>query len=296
MMKIGFIGAGKVGFSLGKYFCDHQLEVTGYYSRTPASALEAAAFTHTKRYESLTQIVQENDVLFVAVSDSAISAVWESLKKLPIKNKIVCHCSGALASAIFSDIQQAQAFGYSVHPLCAMHDKYTSYLSLAQALFTVEGDAARLDKVCSLLRQTGSRLQVIAPEHKSRYHAAAVVVSNHTVALLQIGMDLLAQCGFSQADARQALLPLLSGTVENLMQATPANALTGPVERGDTATVGRHLQTLGGKDRALYRLLSEKLMCLAQQKHPERDDSALEELLHYEAYDYNDTTTKTSPR
>ncbi len=295
-MKIGFIGAGKVGFSLGKYFCDHQLAVTGYYSRTPASALEAAAFTRTKQYESLTQIVKENDVLFLTVSDSAIVSVWESLKKLPIKNKIVCHCSGALASAIFSDMQQTEAFGYSVHPLCAMHDKYTSHLSLAQALFTVEGDAPQLDTICSLLRQTGNRLQIIAPAHKSRYHAAAVVVSNHTVALLQVGMDLLAQCGFSQEDARQALLPLLSGTVENLQHALPAAALTGPVERGDAATVGRHLQTLTGTDRVLYRLLSEKLMCLAHQKHLERDDSALEELLHHEAYDYNDTTTKTSPR
>jgi predicted dinucleotide-binding enzyme len=47
-MKIGFIGAGKVGFSLGKYFCEHGLDVIGYFSRNPQSALQAAEFTGTR--------------------------------------------------------------------------------------------------------------------------------------------------------------------------------------------------------------------------------------------------------
>ena len=44
-MRIGFIGAGKVGFTLGKYFREHGIEVTGYYSRSIQSASEAAEFT-----------------------------------------------------------------------------------------------------------------------------------------------------------------------------------------------------------------------------------------------------------
>ena len=51
-MKIGFIGAGKVGFSLGKYFAENGAELSGYYSRTESSAHEAAAFTGSKAFMS----------------------------------------------------------------------------------------------------------------------------------------------------------------------------------------------------------------------------------------------------
>ena len=46
-MKIGIIGAGKVGFSVGKYLVERGIPVTGYYSRNPVSAKEAPEFTAT---------------------------------------------------------------------------------------------------------------------------------------------------------------------------------------------------------------------------------------------------------
>ena len=68
-MKIGFIGAGKVGFSLGKFFTAGGITMTGYFSRHRESAVEAAAFTNTKSYESLATIVKESDALFLTVPD-----------------------------------------------------------------------------------------------------------------------------------------------------------------------------------------------------------------------------------
>lgn len=56
-MQIGFIGAGKVGVSLGKYFKEKGRNVGGYYSLTRASAAWAAAFTQTTCYESLEEII-----------------------------------------------------------------------------------------------------------------------------------------------------------------------------------------------------------------------------------------------
>ena len=57
-MKIGFIGAGKVGFSLGKFFVQGNLPVTGYYSRQRESAQEAALFTNTKPYDTMLALVR----------------------------------------------------------------------------------------------------------------------------------------------------------------------------------------------------------------------------------------------
>ena len=100
-MNIGFIGAGKVGFSLGKYLTERNVRVSGYYSRNPQSSREAADFTNTRQYLNLRHLVEDSDVLFVAIPDSAIAQMWEQLKMLPIQNKIISHFSGALSSAVF---------------------------------------------------------------------------------------------------------------------------------------------------------------------------------------------------
>lgn len=100
-MKAGFIGAGKVGFSLGKYLKERGTELTGYYSRSSRSAIEAAEFTDTKSYENLADIVNDSDTLFITVPDGAIGTVWEELRNLPIKDKNICHCSGSISSTVF---------------------------------------------------------------------------------------------------------------------------------------------------------------------------------------------------
>lgn len=61
-MNIGFIGAGKVGFSLGKYLTERNVRVTGYYSRNPDSSREAADFTNTRQYMNLRHLVEDSDV------------------------------------------------------------------------------------------------------------------------------------------------------------------------------------------------------------------------------------------
>ena len=58
-MKVGFIGAGKVGFSLGKYFKTHGVSVVGYYSKTPESAKSAAVL----RSSDLTHLLQRRELL-----------------------------------------------------------------------------------------------------------------------------------------------------------------------------------------------------------------------------------------
>ena len=144
-MNIGFIGAGKVGFSLGKYLTERNVRVSGYYSRNPQSSREAADFTNTRQYLNLRHLVEDSDVLFVAIPDSAIAQMWEQLKMLPIQNKVISHFSGSLSSAVFSDIERYHAYGYSIHPLFAINDKYESYKVISQAFFTIEGDPKYLN-------------------------------------------------------------------------------------------------------------------------------------------------------
>ena len=122
MMRIGFIGAGKVGYTLGRYFTEQgsYLFVTGYCSHTMRHAEEAAEFTGSKSYSQIEQLVADSDVVFFTVPDEAIAKVWEQVKNFPIQGKIICHCSGALSSAVFSEMGQMGASGYSIHPFFAV--------------------------------------------------------------------------------------------------------------------------------------------------------------------------------
>ena len=95
-MKIGFIGAGNVGTSLGKLFVQRGVSVTGYFSRTRRHAEEAAEFTRTHCFDTLEEIVQASDTLFVTTSDGVVARMWNDMKTLPIKSNVyaiaAAHC------------------------------------------------------------------------------------------------------------------------------------------------------------------------------------------------------------
>lgn len=278
-MKVGFIGAGKVGCSLGKYLVTHGVDVVGYLSKHHSSAEQAAHFTGTRAFDSLEQVVQASDILFITTPDHAIPLVWEELRKLPLAKKCICHCSGSLSSAVFHSRRQCGAYGYSVHPLFAIWDKEHSYEALAHAVFTVEGDPEHLTDLQAWLERLGNSVPVISASKKSLYHCAAVTVSNHVLALVQTAMEMLQECGFDAQDAQQALFPLLENNVKTILEHGVEKALTGPVERGDADTVRSHLESLSGKDAALYQNLCARLLPIAQKKHPQRNYTKLQTMM-----------------
>lgn len=272
-MKIGFIGAGKVGTSLGKLFVQHGFSVTGYYSRSSQHAEQAAEFTQSKCFDSLEQICQSSDTLFLTTPDGVIAQMWHEIASLPIKSKCICHCSGALPSSVFTDAAELGAEICSVHPLLAVSDRFSSWEQLEGAFFTLEGTCA--DQMRTVLEQCGAQTAVIDAADKARYHLAACVVSNLAVGLSDWGMQLLTQCGFTQQQAQTALSPLILGNAQAICTKGTLAALTGPAERGDAETIRSHMNCLSPKDQQLYALLTRKLCDIAQRKHPDRDDTVL---------------------
>lgn len=279
-MKIGFVGAGKVGFSLGKYLYLHGETVTGYYNRTPQAALEAAMFTNTTQYLRLSSLVESSEVLFLTVTDDAIPAVWQELRKLPLAGKLICHTSGSLSSRVFEGIEELGAYGCSVHPLYAFNDKLHSYEKLGTAFFTIEGSSPYRKRLVELFCSFGNPVATISAEDKTKYHAAAAIVSNLSVGLTSLGEDLLTECGFTVADAHKALAPLIMNNVGNVIRYGTTDALTGPIERNDITTVGKHLAVIGDADQlVIYKSLSRQVLEIAKKKHRERDYAQMEELL-----------------
>ena len=278
-MEIGFVGAGKMGFSLGKYFSQNQIRVTGYYSKTPEHALAAAKFTDTEAFESLEALCACSDTLFLTVPDGEIASVWGHIRMLPIHNKLICHCSGCLSSNVFSGIESTGAYGYSVHPLYAVSDRYTSFTELSKVWFTLEGSSVFLNTIHAMLKSLGNPVQIMDAEKKMLYHAAAVFASNLVLAPLEQAVQLMAQCGFEAVEARTALSKLILGNAKKFCQQGSVSALTGPVERGDSKTLLKHKSVLDEREWKLYTALTEKLLTIAAEKNKDRDYSTVELVL-----------------
>ena len=276
---IGFIGAGRVGFTLGRYFVENGLNVSGYYSRTYEHAVSASQFTDSKSYKTIDELIDASSIIFITVNDSQIQTVWELCKKSDLTNKILCHCSGAMTASVFSGIEQTKAYGYSVHLLFSFNDKYNSYKEISKAFFTVEGDENHIDYVTDIIKKTGNEYVVIDGTNKDKYHGAAVFVSNLVIGLFHSGKKLLMDCGFCDEQAQKALIPLFINNAANLSCVGESSALTGPVDRNDLDTVKKNINCLDDDYKDIYVKLSRQLVEIAKNKYRDADYSQMEKLL-----------------
>lgn len=282
-MKIGFIGAGRAGCSLGKYLETKRsaadVQVTGYYSLLAKDARWAADFTNSTFYDRLEDIIAASDSVILSTPDGAIKNVWETIPKDLIDGRMICHLSGSLSSDVFSGIDQYGAYGISIHPLIAFSDKESVYQQLNEVSFTLEGHDKAVKQWKDILTQIGNSALVISKEVKPMYHAAASILSNHVVAVLQTGYELLQRCGFSEEDARKFSSVLVQNNVSNVISEGAKKALTGPIERADIETVRKHLSVLNEKEQELYRACGNQLIHISQEKNPKQDYSELKIIL-----------------
>lgn len=287
-MNIGFVGAGKVGCSIANLLAQRGKCVSGFYSRSRKSAEEAAEFVGTTYFDDINQLLEVSDVLFLTVPDGAIASVYHSLNPNLLVDKIICHCSGALSTAVFEGIEKWGASAFSVHPFVAISSRYESYQYLPNSIFTLEGKENRpghKELMLQLLRDLDLRVEEISGESKVAYHGAAVMASNLMLGLLSVAKKELVAAGFSDEGADAAILSLAEGNLMNAVHAKEkplVSALTGPIQRGDAGTVAGHLQAFSGDTREIYRLLSKEVLQLARAKNPTLDDINLVKLLYEE--------------
>ena len=279
IMVIGFIGSGKVGFSLGKYFSMKGITLSGYYSEFYEDAKEASEFTNSKAYEKINDLIEDSSMIFITTPDDSIHEVWQKLSNFNLTNKIICHTSGSLTSSIFSTINNSHAFAYSLHPIFAFSDKYNSYKNLQNAYFSIEGPESHVQQLKNFIHSLGNKSFVINKDNKALYHLASVTVSNLVLSLLNTGCSYLSKCGLSENDALEALSPLIQNNIDNIKTSGFVNALTGPVERNDLGTVKHHIEVIPKDDVQLYKNLSLKLLPLSEKKHKNKDYKKLKEYL-----------------
>jgi len=204
--------------------------------------------------------------VLIATPDDAIGGVAAELAREAIigEHQVVLHLSGLLDRLALHALVDTGAGLGSFHPLQSIADPGTARDRLAGAFAALEGDDRALEAGGGIAALLGMHAVRLAPGGKPGYHAGAVIASNYAVVLAAVAERLALAAGVPASEAGRLYLPLMRGTVANLSLG-PAGALTGPIRRGDEATVRRHLAALKGRDRDLYQALGLEALRLARE-------------------------------
>lgn len=257
MTTLGIFGPGRAGVGLGLAFVGSGYDVR-LYGRRPRDVPAPLSLS----WGEVPRGIDEVDVVILAVPDDSLSSVAERLhdQGCITGTQIVLHLSGVLDVSVLNHLRPTGAALGSLHPLQSISDPTEAPQRLVGAAAAVEGDLRAQDVAAELAGAIGLTPVRLKPGSKSRYHAAAVFASNYLVALAATARNIMASTGVTDEVAWKMLVPLMRGTIENMASQGPEVALTGPVVRGDVATVRKHLQELPPEERELYKTLGKTLL------------------------------------
>ncbi|MCE3262528.1 MAG: hypothetical protein K0R43_1607 [Pseudoduganella sp.] len=271
MRSLTVVGGGHVGRVLGRlFFQAGTFALQDVLARTADSAARAAAFIGAGTPALAGGVVHRADVYMLSVGDDQIVPACEALAAaVPLQGAVVFHCSGALGSERLAAARAAGAHVASVHPIRSFADVDAVAAAFPGTFCGVEGDRAALDVLLPALAAIGAQAVQIDPAAKTVYHAAAVFASNYVVTVIDAALRAYQAAGIPEAVARQLARPLAVESMENAFRLGAAPALTGPVARGDMATVQRQQAAVAAWDGAtgqLYQALVAPTLALAERK------------------------------
>lgn len=261
---MGIVGAGRAGLGLAVALRRARVVVLGVHGRSAKVAPAGVKLTAGGTPPWLGKA----GVLLLAVRDDALPGCVAELARAGglAAGTVALHLSGALSSEVLAPLAAAGLAAGSMHPLVAFGpDPAVAARQLRGATFALEGDLAAVGVADAIVRRLGGVPVTLAPELKPLYHAGAVLASNYLVTLLAVAARFLADAGIPGESAVAALVPLARASLENVAAAGPVAALTGPIVRGDAATVRRHLMALRKDDAELYKAVGRETLKLARQ-------------------------------
>ncbi len=288
---MAIVGAGRMGTALGQALSNAGYRVEIAVTRRRTSAQRAAKLiskdTTGLSVQQLKRLTPNQSIrlsrcslIIISTPDDAIAPAAEQLAVLSNSRRVkpprasarrvALHTSGALSAAVLSPLRRAGFATGSLHPLVSISDSRNGSDSFRNGFFAIEGDHLAVRAAKAVVKSVGGQGFSISPSAKALYHAAAVTASGHVVALFDIALELLVNCGLSRRRSRQILLPLLESTTRNLSTKDPRRALTGTFARGDTATARRHLAAIKSHKLpdalAAYILLGHRSLLLATKR------------------------------
>lgn len=277
--RVLIIGAGQVGRGLFRAFRDASgVDVLGLHGHRPSGFATSSG--------AMPSAIADANAIVVAVRENQLDDVLSELlgergkggRGRLASGTVIVHTSGSAEPPLLTGLSDMGLSGGTFHPLVPFANPDRAPELLKRAWIGIDGDAQARATSKRLAGHLGARTLDIPPGNKAVYHAAAVMSSNFPVVLASLASDLLAGLGIPERSAQQAVHSLMDAAVSNVGDTPPDQALTGPVVRGDSDTVMRHLAALRHhpEARAVYKRLSLAAIDIAAGRGV--DAARLEEL------------------
>lgn len=244
------------------------------------------------------------NVFWICTPDAAIRDASHELSlalasRTRPKGPIVFHSSGAISAAELTELRTCGAYTASVHPLMTFPQRQSSpsakMQSLAGVPFAIEGDARACRIAKRLVRAMGGEPFLINPEKKALYHALGTFASPLLVALLTATTEVGVAAGFTPKQARRRMRPIIDRSIANFFNNGPEKSFSGPIVRGDTETIVRHLNSLRAYPQlqSLYRVLSR----IALENFPTKNRQQIQQVLtEGQSYRYKYSASRAGQR
>jgi len=267
---LNIIGSGRVGRACGRLWAQAGVfEIQDVLTRSRESAARGVQFIGAGHAVGSLAEMREADVWMIATRDDAIvpSCVTLAASGKITPDDIVFHMSGATPSGDLAPAREKGARVASVHPIKTFTDAEAAVQSFPGTFCAAEGDREALRVLKPAFEKIGAKVFDVAPGAKPVYHAGGVFACNYLVALIEAALRAHEKAGIPRAASLKALEPMVRETVDAIFEQGPAKALTGPISRGDAATVRRQLDLVRGWDREmgdLYRGLGMLAVALAE--------------------------------
>ncbi len=281
MFRIHIIGAGRVGKTLAKLFNINQIAAIGGIVNTSLeNALEAVRFIGKGTAYETVETLPGADIYFITTYDDAIQTTCEQLaKNTALKNAIVVHCSGLLSSEVLSSVKPLGCVTASIHPIKSFARPAESVNSFAGTYCAIEGDQQAVTALTPLFEAIGGKIFQVKKENKSLYHAACVMANNYLVTLHHQALQCFQTSAIEGTIAKELVSTLMMNSLTNLKKLNHHEALTGPLQRGDTQTIKLHLDSLAHLPLIRESYLQLGLATLPLTRHTEEKLAELQETL-----------------
>lgn len=269
---LSIIGAGRVGKTLGRVWADAgSVRVFQIMNRSLVSSAAAVAFIGQGVPIADWSALEPASIVMIATSDSALGPCAKHLVASGVlaPGTVVFHCSGAVGLEVLTPLNQLGVSIARLHPLRSFAVPERATPAFPGTYCGLEGDTEALRTLEELVHAGGGHPFRMPGEGAAFYHAAAVLVSNYLVALVEAGLRCSALAGFERVDASAMLRGLVTSTLDNVFEGGTVAALTGPIARGDVDVVRRQIAALAPADPEVadaYRALGILALDLSERQ------------------------------
>ena len=258
------MGAGRAGAVLGAALRRAGHHVVAVSAVSDLSRLRAEALLPGVPILPVPEVVRDAELVLISVPDDALPDLVSGLVGTGDlrAGQFVAHPSGRFGIEVLAPATAAGAIGFALHPVMTFTGTSVDLARLEGCPFGVTSEESMRPVAEALVVEMGGEPVWVPESARSMYHAALVFGANYLMTVVLQSVELLTAAGIPTPE--RLLAPLLGASLDNALRHGDAS-LTGPVARGDAATVADHLRTMSDLSpvvtdayRSLARLTADR--------------------------------------